>query len=122
MILRKLNHICELVIEMDKLIKENDTHVWRETESGMEYVYPKNTFWIFLEKQAEDFQKIENEFTKKYAETLRKIYAHESMDLSQIPTAERIQILDENNNPKWLSKEYKNDNDPAKDKEASESA
>lgn len=39
---------------MDKLIKENDTHVWRETEAGIGYVYPKNAFWLFLEKQAEE--------------------------------------------------------------------
>ncbi len=58
----------------DKLIKENDTNVWRETKHGLGYVYPKNAFWIFLEKEEEENLKIENEFTRQYAETLRKIY------------------------------------------------
>ena len=74
---------------MHKLIKENDTHVWRKTESGLGYVYSKTAFWLFLEKEAEDIEKLEIEMTKKYAETLIKIYG-------------RV-----------------NDNDPSKDQETS---
>jgi hypothetical protein len=58
----------------DKLIRENETHIWSETESGLGYVYPKNTFWRILEKNAEECIRIENELTKEYAKTLEKIY------------------------------------------------
>ena len=74
----------------DKLIKENDTHVWRETEHGIGYVYPKNVFWVLLEQKAEKQIEFEKQYGREYLNTLMKIYGQN------------------------------HDNDPPKNKEASE--
>lgn len=36
---------------VDKIVKENETHIWREIENGIGYVYPKNVFWKFLKEE-----------------------------------------------------------------------
>lgn len=58
----------------NKITKENDEFVWRQTNSGLGYVYSKIALWIFLEKEAEELEKEEIEYGKKYAEIIRQAY------------------------------------------------